>query len=254
MTAYYAACVEAGPSLCAIYNSSADAIRGRVDNLIARAQVAPIPVYVDTNASAISFGVVDATTIMQQLFTMLDYPFSTGPAFAEAIVQLEQGNGSAIFQGSDAGMFAALDTCEFNSSQPFQSTYLETITPILCGDNLNTGTLTLDQSRAAYEDMLAVSQFAPVWYAQTEGPCAYVVSIPYSVLCLILRVDNGLSAEQTSSTVLIAALHHFSTGLLTHIYLSSIARFVRAKHEHSDSFHQQYQRYVARCNRPETSD
>lgn len=201
LTAYYAGCVAAGPSLCALYNFNADAIRARVNNLIAQAQIAPIPVYDDTNTSAISFGVVDASTITQRLFNMLYTPFSTGPAFAEAVVLLEQGNGSAMFQNSDASTFAALDTCQFDASQPFQSTFLETITPILCGDNVDTGTLTLSQSRAAYADMLSVSQFAPVWYALTQGPCAYVFVSFLFYICLMVGVGHGLCAEPISSTV-----------------------------------------------------
>lgn len=172
LTAYYAACVEAGPSLCAIYEDSVDKIRARVDKLIAQIRIAPVPMYVDTNLSAISFGVVDSSTVLQQLFSTLYEPFSSGPRFAGALAALERGDGSLIFPGSDASAFEALDTCNFDPSQPFVSPFIDLIAPIKCGDSLVNGTQTLAQSSAAYADMLSVSPFASVWFGLTQGPCA----------------------------------------------------------------------------------
>ena len=45
LASIYDACVEARPSLCAIYKNSADLIRARVDKLINDVHIAPVPLF-----------------------------------------------------------------------------------------------------------------------------------------------------------------------------------------------------------------
>ena len=176
LTAVYDACVEAGPSLCALYDTSSDAIRARVNKLIESLHLAPVPVYDDSDPTSISFGVADYTVIVLQLFQMLYTPFVSGPVILEALAALEQGNASAVYQGSvTMANNQNLATCDFNTSQPFVVGFLDISAPIACGDILvdTDRVRTLDEAKSDYQGMAnASATFATTWYSLSEGRCA----------------------------------------------------------------------------------
>lgn len=173
LVSFYQACFEAGPSLCAIYENSTDLISARVDKIINGVHLRPIQVYNDQDPSSINFGVVDYTVAMGQLIQAVHAPFGQGASIARGLVQLEQGNnGSLIFAGSGASEVNSLDTCDFDSSQPFVAGFVETSSAINCGDILVDNIRTFEQVQSDYEEMLKVTRLATGMYTLTQGPCA----------------------------------------------------------------------------------
>ncbi|EKM51090.1 uncharacterized protein PHACADRAFT_263055 [Phanerochaete carnosa HHB-10118-sp] len=195
LTTIYEACVAAGPSLCAVWENSTDLVRARVDNAINAVHIAPLPLFNDTNSSAITFAVVDYSLVVQNLFQAIYMPFSDAPVAAEAIVALEQGNGSLIYQGSIESAIDALDTCA-SDGQPFVAGILDTVTPILCGDSIASKHRSFEQARADYEAMLGMSSLATEWYPITSGTCT---SWPIQAKDLF----NGTFDTNTSTPILL---------------------------------------------------
>lgn len=168
LTSYYDACVAAGPTLCPLYANSSDLIRTRVDNLREALHVAPVPVF---DPSTQKFGVVDYSVLSVQIFRTLYNPFTQGPVTAEGILELEKGNGSLIYQGSDTASIDQLDTCQFDASMPFSAGYIDIVAPILCGDSQGKGKHTFQEAQVNYQKLLNVSSFGSAWFGLTQGPC-----------------------------------------------------------------------------------
>ncbi|EKM52549.1 uncharacterized protein PHACADRAFT_126443 [Phanerochaete carnosa HHB-10118-sp] len=174
LTSIYEACVEAGPSLCAIWENSTDLVRARVDKLINNVHLDPVPLINDTDPAAITFGVVDYSTLVQQLFQLVYYPFSHASTTTEALAQLEQGNGTLIFQNSDTQIVDSLASCEADSDtgRSFVSSLLDVSSAIECGDILGSSSRTFQQAREDYQILLDLSPlFAPTWYPLGSGLC-----------------------------------------------------------------------------------
>ena len=176
MTSIYESCVEAGPSLCAIYENSTDLIRARVDKLINDVHIAPVPLINDTDPTASTFGVVDYTVLVQQLFQLTYFPYSHAPGTAEGIAQLEQGNGTLIFQDSSTQLVDdSLATCEAEPGEQFAPGLLDITAAVLCGDILGSSSRTFQQARDNYQSFVDLSPlFATGWYDVTYGACTYV--------------------------------------------------------------------------------
>lgn len=172
LNSIYEACVAAGPSLCAIYENTTERIAARINKLINDVRLAPVPFVNDTDPSSLTFGVVDYGVLIDQLSLVTYLPYSHAPFVAEALVQLERGSGSAIFQGSNTQSVDALSTCSFNASQPFVAGLLDVELAITCGDQLVLSVLTLEESRARYQELLKQSPlFAPAFYDLYHGGC-----------------------------------------------------------------------------------
>lgn len=174
LTAIYDACVAAGPLSCAIYETTTDLIRARVNRLIDNVHLAPAPVYSDADPSNITFSVVDYTVVLAHLLATLEQPYSKASSFAEAIVQLENGDGSPILGATGVTNAAQFATCDFNSSQPYVAGFLDIRAPIMCGDSLVDTRRTLQEAQLDYQGMLQLSPLASSFYPLTQGTCTYV--------------------------------------------------------------------------------
>ena len=177
LTNVYKACFEAGPSACAIYENSTDLIRARVSKAIDNIHQAPLPFYNNTDPSNIQFATVDYSLVTQALGDVIASPYQLAAEFAEAVVELEQGNGSLIFESApgDGAINAQenLFSCDSSFPQPFSSGGIEIYVAIACGDRVNLGAVGLQESLSVYEEMLQISPFfAPQWFVQGAGPCA----------------------------------------------------------------------------------
>lgn len=179
LTNVYEACFEAGPAVCAIYENSTDLIRARVSNLIDSVHRAPLTLYDDSDPSNIQLAVVDYSLVTQTLGEVVYSPYSLASEFAEAVVQMEQGNGTFIFEaapgnGADNAQ-QNLFSCDPNLPQPFSSGGIEIVAAIGCGDRLNPVATGLQASLPIYQGMTEVSPFyGPIFFAESNGPCAYV--------------------------------------------------------------------------------
>ncbi|EKM51091.1 uncharacterized protein PHACADRAFT_212991 [Phanerochaete carnosa HHB-10118-sp] len=175
LTSVYEACVAAGPSACPIFENTTEQVRDRVNKLIENTHLAPVPV-IDPSEESLgaAFAVVDYSIVVQSLLTSLYDPYADAAQFAEAVVQLEKGNGTLMFQGSIAQTLAdPLATCNFNASQAFSAGWIDIQASIGCGDILTSAKLSREEARAQYEELSKQSAiFGPAWYARTQGICS----------------------------------------------------------------------------------
>ena len=172
-TSVLEACVEAGPSLCPIYENTTDLVSARVDKIINDVQILPVPVYNYTGPSTVIFGQVDYTVLMGQLFQTAYGPYSMGNIIAAGLVELEQGvSGDIIYSGSITSQEEQLATCTFNSSQPFVAGLAEVTSAIACGDVLINTTRTFAEAKDDYDENVGVSRFAPDLYSILAGTCS----------------------------------------------------------------------------------
>ncbi|GJE96008.1 hypothetical protein PsYK624_122010 [Phanerochaete sordida] len=100
----YAACVAAGPTACPIYEATPALVRARVNRLIERVAVAPVPVF--NSSAAPAFAVVDYALVVGQLLGMVGSPYDGPLEFAQAVVALEHGDGAPMYTGSTKAWFA----------------------------------------------------------------------------------------------------------------------------------------------------
>lgn len=205
MTAYYDACVAAGPSLCAIWENSTDLVRARVDRLIDKLRLEPLPSLDTTSPNNSVFTVIDDTALRTQIRGLLYEPYTFGELAASALVLLEQGQGAQFFAvdpevAVTQEMFA---TCAFDTSRPYSDGYLDVVSAIACGDVLSTALPTIDEARAEYENARNISTFADeLWPFQT-GACAYV-DLSLARLMLMYAscaLEGGRCGEKIASTV-----------------------------------------------------
>ncbi|EKM51106.1 uncharacterized protein PHACADRAFT_32147 [Phanerochaete carnosa HHB-10118-sp] len=174
LTTIYHACVSAGPSLCAIYENTTDLVHARVSRLLDDVHLAPVLVYNDTDPSNITFSVVDYTVVESHILATLKNPYSMATALAEAIVQLENGDGSLILGAAGVTNVAQFATCDFDPSQPYVAGFLDIRAPIECGDSLVDTRRTLQAAQDDYQGMLQLSQFATTIYPLMQGICTHV--------------------------------------------------------------------------------
>jgi hypothetical protein len=177
LTNIYEACFEAGPSACAIFENSTDLIRERVTNLTDSIHKAPLPLYNNSDPANIQFSTVDYSLVTQFIGQAVYSPYSLAPTFAEAIVEMEQGNGTTVFEttpgsGVDSGT-ADLFSCSSSFSQPFSTGFLEITAAIGCGDRLDPVATGLQSSLSAYQELAQISPFyGPIFFAESAGPCS----------------------------------------------------------------------------------
>ena len=93
LNVFFEACYEAGPDRCAFYDSSPARISANFDALHERLRIAPLPVFVNET----SYSILDYSTARSYARLSLFTPYADFPAFAEALAQLQQGNGSVLY-------------------------------------------------------------------------------------------------------------------------------------------------------------
>lgn len=174
LTSIYDSCVVAGPQLCAIYENSTDLVRARVNRLLDSIHLDPIALIDDTDPTNITWEVLDYSTAVGLIFTVLYTPYEDAQPFAEAIAQLEQGNTSSILQLISSPL---PDICAANASSPFSDDNIfNAKTAVWFGDSLTDGNRTFAEAQANYQAMLNVSEFATVWYPVNQATFTLVFS------------------------------------------------------------------------------
>lgn len=197
LSAYYDACVAAGPSLCAIWENGTDLVRTRVDRLFDNLHLAPLPVFNDTDPANTVFTVLDYTVARAQLFRILYDLYEFGTFGTEAIALLEQGQGSLLLTEADITSIDGLATCDFDMTQPFVAGFLDVSSAIECGDVLSTALPTMEEARDAYANALSLSSFASGLYPNSMGSCVYVFIIYLiPIYANIYGSEDGRSGER----------------------------------------------------------
>ncbi|KZV71961.1 hypothetical protein PENSPDRAFT_576805, partial [Peniophora sp. CONT] len=90
---FFQTCYEAGPDRCAVYDSSPTRISDNFDAFHEQLKTSPLPVFNNET----SYGILDYTTARHFARVMLYTPFSSFPAYAEALALAQKGNGSALY-------------------------------------------------------------------------------------------------------------------------------------------------------------
>ncbi|KIP04825.1 hypothetical protein PHLGIDRAFT_179591 [Phlebiopsis gigantea 11061_1 CR5-6] len=200
LASIYEACHEVGPTLCAIYENTTDLISARVNKIINDVHILPVPVYNNTDPSSITFGSVDYSVLISELFQMVYSPYALAPIAAEGLVQLEQGiSGSITFQGTIIqAMVDPLATCDFNNSQPFVAGLLDTSNAIQCGDVLVNQTMSFPEVQKVYDQNVQTSLFAPQAYNIDIGLCT-----TWPTTITAKDRFNGSFTTNTSSPILL---------------------------------------------------
>lgn len=156
----YQACVDAGPSICPIFETSTDKISARVDTLLESLKIEPISFYNETSGE---YGSLDYSAAKGAIFTVLYTPHQNGAALTVALALAEQGEGQPLFtlSGRVAANSDYVCSCSETPSTPFADGYENTLA-IACGDS-GPFNGTLDDMKALYAEMAQDSQFAELW-------------------------------------------------------------------------------------------
>ncbi|EJC97830.1 uncharacterized protein FOMMEDRAFT_149337 [Fomitiporia mediterranea MF3/22] len=157
------ACVQAGPSLCPIFENTTAQVHSRIENILNKLRTEPILLF---NTTAINSLIVDYAAVRFQIMRALYSPYVDGAPLTEALALLEQGNASLIVQNSVGSVFSEFleNECPAPTGQPFVVGAFETQSTILCGDIVTDDVQTIDYARNAYDTASKFSpEFAGAW-------------------------------------------------------------------------------------------
>ncbi len=111
----YQTCVDAGPSICPLYEESANLVEKRIKNIIGKLTAMPVPY---SNATTGTYDVIDGSDVKMTLFKMLYKPHTIGSTVFSAISEIEKGNTGPMAQiYPRAGLRDAL-ACECPATPP----------------------------------------------------------------------------------------------------------------------------------------
>ncbi|THH28198.1 hypothetical protein EUX98_g5998 [Antrodiella citrinella] len=160
----YQACVDAGPLVCAIHESSTEKIHSRVQGLLTKIRSYPASFY---NATTGVYGEVDYSLVKSVILSVLYKPHDLGKGLVSAIADLEQGNPEPIWQlsgGKEAGkLLTGSCACPATPEKPWNKIGRENFYAIACGDG-DVVTDSVDALRKYYDDLAEDSIFAENWY------------------------------------------------------------------------------------------
>lgn len=181
----YQACVEAGPLVCPIHESSVEKIRDRVQKLINSLRSNPATFY---NADTGSYGEVDYSLVKKVIFSSLYMPYESSPRLVSAIADLERGSAEPIFRLSEAKAMGELitESCTCPSVSRVKSGRrgMENILAISCGDG-NPVNDEVDTLKEYYNNLSQTSMFYDIWYPRLECSCVYFV-----MYCTVSDADD----------------------------------------------------------------
>jgi hypothetical protein len=166
MQRFFDQCAASSPQECAFYSSTPGEIKSRLDGLYSAVKNKPIAVQVN---SGYGYDYVDYSTLRLAVFTSLYFPYSLAAPLAQALKDLEQGNGTGV-----VNLVRNVTKLECKCGQPPTTVVPsgEASAAILCGD----GRVQKEDSPSAfYEKYLMMAQnwssFADVWVADS-AQCA----------------------------------------------------------------------------------
>lgn len=170
--AVYQACVDAGPSECAIHEASVDKISARVDAIFNNLKRRPIPVFVNESSGTGTYGLMTYKLVHSLFFSFLYSPYLGPPNATLATVALralEQGDPSLFwaFAGASQGSLTCNGTT-FPLPPIFASSEAERT--ILCVDT-DPVDGTIDELEAYFDGQAKISQFADTWPIASQCKC-----------------------------------------------------------------------------------
>lgn len=162
---FFQTCYEAGPDRCAVYDSSPSRISDNFDAFHEQLKTSPLPVFNNDK----SYGILDYTTARQFAREMLYSPFSSFPAYAEALALAQKGNGSALYALAGTPNSFTCDCA--NVTNPENG--VDALIAIGCNDAVIPG-MTNAEWEQYYETAANVSKLSEVWVGLAMR-CSYVL-------------------------------------------------------------------------------
>lgn len=157
----YQACVDAGPSVCPIHESSADAINKRINIFLDNLKTQPLSFYNETSGA---YGTLDYSVAKGAIGTVLYIPYDSGASLTQALALAEQGVGQPLFDLSNRQSSSSDFVCDCTANPPTPFAAGADVTfAIACGDKTPPSNATLDDLRSLYETIALDSQFADTW-------------------------------------------------------------------------------------------
>lgn len=154
--------MDAGPSICPIYETTTDKISTRVNTLLNSLKIEPISFFNETSGD---YGSLDYSAAKGAIFTVLYTPHQTGAALTAALALAEQGAGQPLFALSNREAASSDYVCDCSATVSPSTSFadgFENTLAIACGDSGPTNG-TLDDMKTLYTEMAQDSLFAEVW-------------------------------------------------------------------------------------------
>jgi hypothetical protein len=151
---FFQSCFEAGPDLCAFYDSSPEKISANLDALYEQLKIAPMPANDGTN-----YGVVDYGFLRHTLREFSYSPYQTFQPLAEGLALLAQGNASLLFSLNYVPLES--NPCSCGTSDPDINT-VDALFAISCNDG-DVQNRTLEQWEGVFDAAANVSAYSEVF-------------------------------------------------------------------------------------------
>lgn len=164
MRSFFDSCVEAGSEKCAFYGPTAHIISKRLDVLYDSIRARPVPVYSDSG-----YGVVDYVMLRASIFQALYKPYAVFPRLAQALADLEGGNGTGIFTLVNSNKRFE---CHCDSSDGSFEVVSDASAAIACTDGKEVRD-SVQEFEIFYNEMRNISEWADVWTG-LRMRCSYV--------------------------------------------------------------------------------
>ncbi|KAF7304011.1 AB hydrolase-1 domain-containing protein [Mycena indigotica] len=160
--AFSAGCAAAGPSGCAFARSSstAEQISDRITALTNAIRKQPVPV-----VTSMGYLLIDYSLLRSIIFEALYSPYDSFPLLADALADLEKGNGTTLY----TLVAQPLYQCGDNTSVADSEADVEFA--VSCGDAVEVND-TLDELEAFYATAARVSQFSEFLIGRTRVVCS----------------------------------------------------------------------------------
>lgn len=129
----YQACVDSGPSVCPIYESSVAEINARVNNLLEKLRIQPLYFY---NTTTGAYGTLDYSAAKTSIFTVLYDTHHTGARLTHAISEAERGVWQPLYDVSSRSVQSEALQCNSTGAPlnlPAAIRYESTLA-VACGD------------------------------------------------------------------------------------------------------------------------
>ena len=164
----YETCVQAGPEVCPLYESSADLIARRVQNLIHKLNTHPIAY---SHHDSGDYGILRGSDVQSGIFAALYGPYGLTSILFQIIAQLEKENVKPLISLglTRTGLLLKGLECSCPSSPFLRSINVlsKTGPAIACGeaDPIYEG---FEELREYYKKLSTTSQFASLWNTHAE--------------------------------------------------------------------------------------
>ncbi|KAF7305207.1 AB hydrolase-1 domain-containing protein [Mycena kentingensis (nom. inval.)] len=196
---FFTSCAAVGPSACAFApstNSTAHAVAARLSALTDAVRAKPVPAFTSAGAG---YGLVDYSMLREMIFSTLYTPYAGFPLLAQALADLERGDGSALFSlGNPIPPFDC-DSPGSNSTTPSTIDNVGAAgEAIRCGDAVEVHD-TIAQLNAFYHSAAKVSQFAEFFVGRSRVLCSGWKIYREG------RFDGPFGAKNTSFPILFVA-------------------------------------------------